>query len=61
MTYRHARFSHFKQFHKDLANTKYILADFASYNDTQGGFLYTSFVHRKEETAYYYWTKYLND
>jgi len=60
MTYKKARFLHFKKFHEDLKNTGYIIADFASYNDTEDGILYTSFVHRKQEAAYYYNTRYIN-
>lgn len=61
MTVKEMRWRHRVALTQDIANTKYIVGDFEPYNYYEGGVLYTSYIHRNKETAYYYWSRYQND
>jgi len=57
MKYIEAKRWHLRRLHRDLKLTNYILADFICSYEKEDGILYSSFVHREQETSYYYWTK----
>jgi len=61
MKYIDAKLFHLRRLHRDLKQTDYILADFLSAYEVENGVFYSSFVHREQETSYYYWTILSND
>jgi len=61
MKYIDAKLFHLRLLHRDLNLTHYILADFICSYEKEDGVLYSSFVHREQETSYYYWTILSND